>query len=70
MNETIEYGDWIECGYRDVVAAGSPFLHGLLHAYQSHTTSSDVSRMILSHIAKITVKVQCQEKLHFKIKTF
>ena len=58
MNENIEYGDWSECRYRDVVAAGSPFLHGLLHAYQTLIISSEVTRRLLSHIAKITVKVQ------------
>ena len=35
MNETIEQGDCVKCMNRDVVAAGSPFLHGLLYAYQS-----------------------------------
>ena len=37
MIETIEKGACIKWMNRDVVATGSLFLHGLLHAYQSPT---------------------------------
>jgi len=43
MNEAIEYGEWIKYMHRYVVAAGSPFAHGLLHAYQSTMLSLETS---------------------------
>lgn len=70
MNETIEYVDWIECRHKDVIAAGSPFLHGLLHAYQSPIPRSEAREGASLISPRLQYTYNVKENYNLKVKRF